>query len=95
VAAAGAHAPPDRAARRLPAVRFHGPLTTRYLEAILRRFGNGVQVRLPAPVPADGTAEYVGNGLQLGLLVVVLVAAAALAFDAQRESAAGRRHPSW
>jgi ABC-2 type transport system permease protein len=67
---------------------FTGPLTARYLEAILRRFGNGVQVRVPAPVPADGMAEYVGNGLQLGLLVVVLVAAAALAFDAQRESAA-------
>jgi ABC-2 type transport system permease protein len=67
---------------------FTGPLTARYLEAILRRFGGGVEVRLPTPVPADGMAEYVSNGLQLGLLVVVLVAAAALAFDAQRESAA-------
>jgi ABC-2 type transport system permease protein len=67
---------------------FTGPLTTRYLEQILQRFGGGVEVRLPEPVPADGMAAYVDNGQQLGLLVVVLVAAAALAFDAQRESAA-------
>jgi len=67
---------------------FTGPLTTRYLEELLRRFGGGVEVRLPEPVPADGMAAYVDNGQQLGLLVVVLVAAAALAFDAQRESAA-------
>jgi len=67
---------------------FTGPLTARYLEQLLRRFGGGVEVRLPAPVPADGMAAYVDNGQQLGLLVVVLVAAAALAFDAQRESAA-------
>ena len=67
---------------------FTGPLTARYLEDLLRRFGGGVEVRLPDPVPADGMAAYVDNGQQLGLLVVVLVAAAALAFDAQRESAA-------
>jgi len=67
---------------------FTGPLTARYLEELLRRFGGGVEVRLPAPGPADGMAAYVDNGQQLGLLVVVLVAAAALAFDAQRESAA-------
>jgi hypothetical protein len=67
---------------------FTGPLATRYLEQLLERFGGGVEVRLPVPVPADGMAAYVDNGQQLGLLVVVLVAAAALAFDAQRESAA-------
>jgi ABC-2 type transport system permease protein len=67
---------------------FTGPLTARYLEELLRRFGGGVEVRLPEPAPADGMAAYVDNGQQLGLLVVVLVAAAALAFDAQRESAA-------
>jgi ABC-2 type transport system permease protein len=33
-------------------------------------------------------AAYVDNSQQLGLLVVVLIAAAALAFDAQRESGA-------
>ena len=67
---------------------FVGPLTTRYLPDILRRFGGGVEVKLPTPTPADGIASYVDNVLQLGLLVLVLVAAAALAFDAQRESAA-------
>ncbi len=67
---------------------FTGPFTARYLEEILRRFGDGVEVRMPAPVPADGMAVYIDNSQQLGLLTVVLIAAAALAFDAQRESAA-------
>lgn len=61
---------------------FVGPLTARYIAEILKSFGGGVQVVLPAPVPADGIASYVKNATQLGLLVSVGVAAAALAFDA-------------
>ena len=38
-------------------------------------------------MPADGIAQFVGNASQIGLLVVVLVAASALAFDARREMA--------
>ncbi|GAA4039232.1 ABC transporter [Nonomuraea soli] len=38
-------------------------------------------------MPADGVAQFAGNAAQIGLLVVVLVAASALAFDARREMA--------
>jgi len=65
-----------------------GPLTARYLSALLGRLGtDGVRIEFPDPVPADGIAQFVGNTSQIGLLVVVLVAASALAFDARREMA--------
>jgi ABC-2 type transport system permease protein len=65
-----------------------GPLTARYMEAILGRLGTeAVRVEFPPPTPADGIAQFVGNASQVGLLVVVLVAASALAFDARREMA--------
>ena len=65
-----------------------GPFTARYLAEILDRFGaQGVRVEFPAPVPADGVAQFTSNAAQIGLLVVVLVAASALAFDTRREMA--------
>jgi ABC-2 type transport system permease protein len=65
-----------------------GPLTARYLSQILASLGTeGVRVEFPDPTPADGIAQYVGNISQIGLLVVVMVAASALAFDARREMA--------
>lgn len=65
-----------------------GPLTARYLSQILGRLGTeGIRVEFPEPAPADGIAQFVGNVSQIGLLVVVLVAASALAFDARREMA--------
>jgi ABC-2 type transport system permease protein len=63
-------------------------LTARDLSEILGRVGTeGVRVEFPPPVPADGIAQFVGNASQIGLLVVVMVAASALAFDARREMA--------
>jgi ABC-2 type transport system permease protein len=65
-----------------------GPLTAAYLSEILSGLGTeGIQIEFPEPVPADGVAEFVDNASQIGLLVVVLVAASALAFDARREMA--------
>jgi ABC-2 type transport system permease protein len=65
-----------------------GPLTARYLSQILGSLGTeGVRVEFPDPTPADGIVQFVGNISQIGLLVVVLVAASALAFDARREMA--------
>jgi ABC-2 type transport system permease protein len=67
---------------------FTGPLTARYLGEIIGSMNtDGVRVELPDPTPADGIAQFAGNVSQLGLLVVVLVAASALAFDARREMA--------
>jgi ABC-2 type transport system permease protein len=67
---------------------FTEPASVRYLSQILARAGGGrLKIEVPPPVPADGIAQFVGNASQIGLLVVVLVAASALAFDARREMA--------
>lgn len=60
-----------------------GPITARYIREILESFGGEVQVVVPDPVAADGIAGYVSNAAQVGVLVAVGVAAAALAFDAK------------
>ena len=62
-----------------------GPLSARYVGEIVERFGGGVQMTFPPPVPADGMIQYVSNVSQLGLLVAVVVAAGSLAFDAKPE----------
>ncbi len=61
-----------------------GPLTARYIEQILSRVGasDGTTFTFPDPVPADGMIQFVSNAAQIGTLVVVIVAAGALAFDA-------------
>lgn len=65
-----------------------GPLTARYFEDILGQFGGEMQITVPAPQPVDGIAQYVNNVSQIGLLVVIIIAAGALAFDARPEAAA-------
>jgi ABC-2 type transport system permease protein len=64
-----------------------GPITTRYLPEILERFGAGIQITMPEPTAARALAEFMSNALQIGVLAVAFVAAAALAFDANREMA--------
>ncbi len=61
-----------------------GPLTARYLAEILDMAGgelSGSVIELPPPIPADGMVQFASNAMQLGTLVVVVVAAGALAFD--------------
>jgi len=65
-----------------------GPISARYMEQILQRFAGDVTVILPAPTPASGLEQYLSNVLQIGLLVVLAVAAGALAFDQPSERAA-------
>jgi ABC-2 type transport system permease protein len=65
-----------------------GPLTARYLAEIIDRFGGDqMQVTVPDPTPVDGIAQFSANASQIGLLVVVVVAAGALAVDAVPEMA--------
>lgn len=65
-----------------------GPMLARYMGEILERFGGGVEVVLPEVVPADGITQYLSNASQIGMLVVLIVAAGALGFDAKPELAA-------
>jgi ABC-2 type transport system permease protein len=64
---------------------FVGPLTARYLGEIIDRFGGDITVTVPDPVPPDGIAQFAANATQIGVLVVVVVAAGALTIDALPE----------
>jgi ABC-2 type transport system permease protein len=65
-----------------------GPLAARYMDVILGRFAGDIQVTLPPPTPISGLEQYMGNVVQIGLLVVLAVAASALSFDNPPERAA-------
>ena len=62
-----------------------GPLTARYLPEIVDRLGAGAEVAIPPATPELGMSQYAGNALQIGILAVVFIAAAALAFDSNLE----------
>jgi ABC-2 type transport system permease protein len=65
-----------------------GPLTARYMGDLINRFSGQVTVIIPAPVPADGIAQFSANAQQIGLLVAVVVASGALSIDALPEMSA-------
>jgi ABC-2 type transport system permease protein len=64
-----------------------GPLTARFLPEIVEAVGGGVEIAVPPPSPELAMSGYLGNALQIGVLAVAFVAAAALAFDARPEMA--------
>ncbi len=64
-----------------------GPLTARFLPEIVDAVGGGVEIAVPPPTPELAMAGYLGNALQIGILAVAFVSAAALAFDAKPEMA--------
>lgn len=64
-----------------------GPLTARYLPEIMDSIGEDAVGALPPMTPPDGITQYLGNAIQIGMLAVAFVAAAALAFDAKAEIA--------
>ena len=77
-----------------------GPLSARYIKEILERVGtsDGTVITVPDPVPADGLVQFVSNASQIGTLVVVIIAAGSLAFDAIPEMGVFLRtrvHPAW
>jgi ABC-2 type transport system permease protein len=63
------------------------PLLARYRDELIRNVGGGISIVAPPATPADGITNYLSNSAQIGLLVFALVAAGALAFDADRETA--------
>jgi ABC-2 type transport system permease protein len=62
---------------------FIGPATVRYAQQIFEALGSSdeVSVMFPDPIAADGVASYVANAMQVGLVVLAVVAAGALSFD--------------
>lgn len=64
-----------------------GPLTARYLPDLLEALGEETTGAFPPMTAVDGITQYIGNVAQIGILAVVFVAAAALAFDAKPEMA--------
>jgi ABC-2 type transport system permease protein len=59
------------------------PVLTRYERQLFGHLGNGVRVTGPPPTPADGLSGYVSEVTFVGLILVVLLAAAAFGFDAR------------
>lgn len=65
-----------------------GPITAAYLADLIGALGGageGVVIELPDPTAVDGLVQYVSNVSQLGVLVAVVVAASAIAFDTPPE----------
>jgi len=65
-----------------------GPLTAAFLPEILEAVGGdleGAIIELPPPTAVDGMGQYISNAIQIGVLVSVVVAASAVAFDAVPE----------
>lgn len=65
-----------------------GPFTGRYLGDLVARFAGDVVMQIPDPRPVDGIVQFLSNTSQIGLIVLVIVAASALAIDARQEVAA-------
>jgi ABC-2 type transport system permease protein len=59
------------------------PVLTRYQSQIFRHLGNGVQISFPPVTPEAGIRSYVSELGGVGLVVVVVLAAGALGFDAR------------
>ncbi len=64
-----------------------GPITAAYMDVILGRLAGDIQVTVPPPTPVAGLEQYMANAMQVGLLVVLAIAAGALAFDTPPERA--------
>lgn len=63
-----------------------GPLSVKYLPEILDAAGAGDAIgTLPPVAPEPAMSSFLGNALQIGLLAVAFVGAAALAIDAKPE----------
>ena len=63
---------------------FTGPLLAKYLTEIAKLGSSGVRIIAPPPKPADGIVNFVSQGSQTGMLVLIIVVAGALAYDAKR-----------
>lgn len=62
---------------------FVGPVVARYLPDLISGADEDITIIVPPPKPADGMEGYLQNVQELGIVVLVIVAASALALDAR------------
>jgi ABC-2 type transport system permease protein len=60
------------------------PVSVKYTSQIVHRLLPGLRISVPPPTPAQAIDSYVSTVSQIGLIVVVVIAAGALGFDAHR-----------
>ena len=61
-----------------------GPVMAKYMAGLLEHVQSGITIIVPAPQPKDGIVNYLSQVGQIGLIVVVAIAAGAMSFDAHR-----------
>ena len=60
------------------------PLTARYMGEILARFAQGVTIVVPPPSSGQAVAQYLGDVMELGLLVVIAITMGSVASEKAR-----------
>jgi ABC-2 type transport system permease protein len=58
------------------------PVLTKYENRLLGGVDHGVRIYVPPPTPPAALSSYIGDATQIGLIVVVVIAAGAFSFDA-------------
>ena len=61
-----------------------GPVMAKYMAGLLEHVQSGITIIVPPRQPRDGIVNYLSQVGQIGLIVVVAVAAGALSIDAHR-----------
>lgn len=61
-----------------------GPLLAKYMQQVAKYASSDVTIIAPAPVPRHGIINFVSQGSQTGMIVLIVVAAGVLSFDARR-----------
>jgi len=60
-----------------------GPVTARYLQDIVSRFQSSVQIIVSQPTPTEGITNYISQVSQTGLIVLIVITAGSVTFDAR------------
>ena len=61
-----------------------GPVMAKYMAGLLEHVQSGITITVPPPQPKDGIVNYLSQVGQIGLIVVVAIAAGAMSFDSRR-----------
>jgi ABC-2 type transport system permease protein len=61
-----------------------GPLLAKYMQKVAEYASSDVTIVAPAPLPRHGIINFVSQGSQTGMIVLIVIAAGVLSFDARR-----------